>query len=182
MFGYNVLSAEPLNLLFYLAIVALVFKLGRQLFNQKAAFLAAAAVALWPSFMLHTTQLLKDPPFITGMLGLVLISAGWLTNAYSWRGAVLTAASGAAIAIILWAGRQNMFSLVLMVPLLGLAFTIARQLHDKRFSGPNLTGAILVVLFAATVPRIAPPHLRLWSRRLSTHLSAKQVILSSERQ
>ena len=159
LFGYNVLSAEPLNLLYYLAIVALVFNLGRQLSNERAAFLAAAAVALWPSFLLHTTQLLKDPPFITGMLGLVLISAGWLTNTYSWRRSGLIAASGGAIAIILWAGRHAMWSLVLMVPVLGLAFTIARQLHDKRFSGPNLTGAILVVLFAATVPRIAPtPH------------------------
>src|SRR3954447_15002264 len=47
--GNNILSAEPLNLACYLAILILVFKIGKELFDQAAARAAAAAVAIWPS-------------------------------------------------------------------------------------------------------------------------------------
>ena len=72
--GFNVLSAEPLNLLCYLATLILIFKLGQEVFDRRVGLAAAALVALWPSLLLHTTQLLKDPLFITAMLGLVLVS------------------------------------------------------------------------------------------------------------
>jgi len=41
LFGYSTLSAEPYNLLCYLAIVALVFALGRELGGERAGVLAA---------------------------------------------------------------------------------------------------------------------------------------------
>src|SRR6266480_954597 len=66
LFGSTILSAEPLNVLCYLGILVLIFDLGREVFNRRAGLIAAATVALWPSFLLHTTQLLKDPLFLVG--------------------------------------------------------------------------------------------------------------------
>ena len=45
--GYNVVGAEPLNASCYLATLALVFSLGREVFNRRAGLWAAGAVALW---------------------------------------------------------------------------------------------------------------------------------------
>src|SRR2546423_2377624 len=71
--GFNVVGAEPLNALCYLSILILVFSLGREVFRPRAGLLAAGAVALWPSFLLHTTQFLKDPLVVAGTLALVLL-------------------------------------------------------------------------------------------------------------
>src|SRR6185436_5670273 len=71
--GFNILAAEPLNLFYYLGILALVGKLGSEVFCPRAGLLAAATVGLWPSLLLHTTQLVKDPLYILGMLALILI-------------------------------------------------------------------------------------------------------------
>jgi hypothetical protein len=70
-FGFTILGAEPINLLLYLVIIVLVFKIAREAFDRRTALLAAATVAVWPSFLLHTTQFLKEPLFIAGMLALV---------------------------------------------------------------------------------------------------------------
>src|ERR1051325_389671 len=61
LLGHNILAAEPLNLFFYLAILTCIYFLGRELFDARAGFFAATIVALWPSFLLHSTQLIRDP-------------------------------------------------------------------------------------------------------------------------
>ncbi|HWT00344.1 MAG TPA: hypothetical protein VN256_08860, partial [Pyrinomonadaceae bacterium] len=70
LFGHGTLSAEPLNLLCYLAVVGLTFFLGREVGGARAGRLAGWAVALWPTFLLHTLQLLKDPLFVAAALAL----------------------------------------------------------------------------------------------------------------
>ena len=79
LFGATILSAEPLNLFFYLAILVLVFYLGKEVLDRRTGLVAAATVAMWPTFVLHTTQLLRDPAFIAGMLAFVLINLRFLS-------------------------------------------------------------------------------------------------------
>lgn len=83
-FGFTILSAEPLNLLCYLTVLTLVYGLGKECFDERAGLLSAVTVALWPSFLLHTTQLLKDPLFIVAMLALVATSMRLLTRSHSF--------------------------------------------------------------------------------------------------
>src|ERR1051326_7694288 len=64
LFGDTIMSVEPVNVLLYLAILCLLFRLGGLVCNREASFIAASVVAVWPSFLLHTTQLLRDPLFI----------------------------------------------------------------------------------------------------------------------
>jgi hypothetical protein len=75
----NVLTVEPLNLVYYLAALFLVFKLSERLFGRLSAALATTIVALWPSFFLHTTQFLRDPLLNVAILLLVWAISGWLT-------------------------------------------------------------------------------------------------------
>src|SRR2546421_3450295 len=59
--GFNILSNEPLNLFYYLITLVLVFALGKEVFDRRKALVAMSIVGLWPSFLLHTTQMLRDP-------------------------------------------------------------------------------------------------------------------------
>ena len=156
LFGFNVLSAEPLNLLYYLAILTTIFMLGREVFDRRTGLLAAGIVALWPSFLLHTTQLLRDPLFIFTMLALALIYAKWLRKAYAWRKGLLTGALGGAVVAVLWSNRSNVWDLVIAILLLGAGLMIFGQLRQRRARGGNLLGLSVLLLLTATVAQVIP--------------------------
>src|SRR5205807_8571983 len=84
--GENVVTVEPLNLVYYLTILVLVFMLAREIFDETLGLVAAALVAVWPSLLLQTTQLLRDQLFIIGMLSFMNVCARFLVRSYSWRG------------------------------------------------------------------------------------------------
>jgi len=64
------LSYAPINGLTWAVSVVCIFMIVRQLFpgRHKLAIASALTFGLWPSYLLHTTQLLKDPLYIMGML------------------------------------------------------------------------------------------------------------------
>ena len=66
--GQNVLAVEPLNLVCFVTVLIVVFKLGQEIIDRRAGLVAAIAVALWPTFLLHSTQVLKDQLFIPGLI------------------------------------------------------------------------------------------------------------------
>jgi len=94
--GFNVLVIEPLNLIYYLAILVFVFKLGELIFDYRTGLVATAIVALWPSFLLHTTQLLRDPLLISSFLVLMLSVTLCLKREYTWHRGILLGLAGAA--------------------------------------------------------------------------------------
>jgi 4-amino-4-deoxy-L-arabinose transferase-like glycosyltransferase len=152
LLGSNILPAEPLNLLYYLGILTLVYKLGTETFSSRAGIIAAVIVALWPSFLLHTTQLLKDPVFVLGMLALILIMVRWLTQTGSWRRCLLQGLLGAVLATVLWKTRADLGPVVFATIFLGAFALVVQQLRSRRVTAANLFGmALLVVLTAASV-------------------------------
>lgn len=155
--GYNVAGAAPLNALWYLASLILVFRLGREVFDRRAGLLAAGTVALWPSFLLHTTQFLKDPLFVVGMLALILVIVRWLTRTYSWMGALATGATGALIVLVLWLARSDMGELLVATVLHGAAMLVARTLSGENRGATNLLGMALLLVVTVSVP-LAIPH------------------------
>lgn len=147
LFGNSTLSAEPYNLVCYLAIVALVFALGREVGGQRAGVLAAVIVALWPTFLLHTLQLLKDPLFVMAALAFVLCTVTLLSRTY--RPSVSAGVSVVAIMLVLLLALVRVSFVVLMiaVALLTLALLIVRQRRERRLLIWNMTPA-LAILFA----------------------------------
>jgi hypothetical protein len=144
--GFNILSAEPFNLFCYLGILLLVYKLGNEMFGSRAALIASSTVALWPTFLLHTTQLLKDPLFILGMLALIFVMVQLLMRAGSWRPSLLRGAWGGIIASVLWIARSDMGALLIGTVLLGTLMLVVRQFQLSRASPSNLTALALMTL------------------------------------
>jgi len=156
LFGATILSAEPLNALCYLAILVLIFKLGQETFNRRAGLIAAVTVGLWPSFLLHTTQLLKDPLFLVGMLGFILVNLRLLSRSFSWAKALVTGTGGGVIAVFIWIVRDNMGGLLIATVALGGAMLIVRQFREKHFQVANLVGMALLIVISVGVTRVVP--------------------------
>lgn len=149
LFGPNVLSAEPLNLAAYLFILFFVFKLGEEIGGgSRAGFVAACAVAVWPSFLLHTTQFLKDPFYIAAALALTFVVSTWLTRTYRLRAALVGGAAGGAAIGAITVVRGNAGTVVVVIVTLGIALLALRLLRGGRRLVWNLSSALLVLAFA----------------------------------
>jgi hypothetical protein len=154
VFGFTMLSVEPLNLLYYLLILVLVYKLCAEVFERRAALLAATAIALWPSFLLHTTQLLRDPLFIVAMLLLLLVITRWLLREHTLRRGLAEGLVAAAASAVVWLTRYNMWMVIISITLLGIVFLIVRQWRGRVWLLGNVAGALLLLVALALVPSV----------------------------
>ena len=68
LLGHSPLSAIPFNTGTYLLVVFLIYKIGETLFDRESAFWSSVVVALWPSFLLHGTQIGKELLYVLGYL------------------------------------------------------------------------------------------------------------------
>src|SRR5687768_15697734 len=128
LFGKTILSVEPLNLLYFVATLLLIFALGREALGATAGLVSALMCLLMlPSFLLHTTQLLKDPLFVMVTLVLIFISLKWITTAYTLPRGLLAGALGGVAGALLWVVKDSAWSVVLAIMVLGLALSIASQ-------------------------------------------------------
>ena len=147
--GYGPLSAEPFNLICYLAVVALTLLLGREVGGARAGLLAAGLVALWPTFLLHTLQLLKDPLFIAGALALVLCVTTWLTRTYDRASAAGACALVGVTSLLLLLIRLNFAVVIFTLVLLGAALLVVRQLTERRWLVWNMVPPALILAAGA---------------------------------
>src|SRR5207302_845570 len=144
----------------------LIFQIGREIFNRRAALIAATTVALWPTFLLHTTQLLRDPLFLVGILAFILVILRLLCRSLSWPKALLAGTGGGLLAVFIWLARDNMGALLIAAVLLGTAMLIVRQIREKKFHAASLMGMALLVVVSAgvigLVPKFRKPHAHRW--------------------
>jgi len=159
-FGFTILSAEPLNLLCYLSILALVYWLGKECFGAHSGLLSAAAVALWPSFLLHTTQLLKDPLFIVATLALVATGVLLLTRSPSLTGGLGLGAAGGAAVMAVWSIRAEMWEVALAVSLGAAGLLAVRCVREGRPRAGNVAGGALLLVLSFYVPSLKEPYRR----------------------
>ena len=68
---------------------------GREVFNARAGMLAAAIVAVWPSFLLHSTQMIRDSFAILCLLALLLTLTLLVRRQMSLAAGLATGAAGA---------------------------------------------------------------------------------------
>jgi hypothetical protein len=149
----NVLTIEPLNLFYYLAILVLVFKSGETLFDRRTGLLAATIVALWPSLLLHSTQLLRDPPLITAMLLMVLAITKLLKHDYTWQQGLLVGGYGAAAVVSIWIVRVSLWDMVLALTALGCLLLLLSLWRMRRIRVANLIGMAMILTAIAVTPQ-----------------------------
>lgn len=158
LLGSNILAAEPVNLLCYLGILILTWRLGNEAGGRPAGLLAAITVALWPSFVLHTTQLLKDPLFILEMLGLILIVVRLLTQTYSWPQSVLIGFAAGAVGAILWKTRSDLGPVLVATLFLAFVTLALSQFQLKRLRVANLGAMALLIALTVAAMLWLPTH------------------------
>lgn len=150
--GFNVLGVEPLNLLYYLAILICVYMLGREIFSARAGLLAAVIVSAWPSFLLYSTQLIRDPLAIFCFLALMLLLTLLLSREFAWPRAVAIGLSGVLLVTLFWLTRGNMWNVVLAAIAMAFVLLCARMMHAKRLLKGNALALLLIIAAALLVP------------------------------
>lgn len=150
--GHNIIAAEPLNLFYYLGTLTVVYLLGREIFNERAGFLAAAIVGLWPSFLLHSTQLIRDPLSILCFLSLLLVLTLLLSREFAWRRALLLGIGGAVLVTVFWLARGNMWNAVFVAVALTLLFLLFRMVRERKLLAGNALVMLSIVVAMLFVP------------------------------
>jgi 4-amino-4-deoxy-L-arabinose transferase-like glycosyltransferase len=150
--GHNILAAEPLNLFYYLGILSCVYALGRELFNERTATLAAGIVAVWPSFLMHSTQLIRDSVSILCLLALLLVLTLLLTRRLSWRSSLAAGVAGALPASLFWVLRGNMWNVVVFAVGITIVLLLCRMIRDRAIMPANLIPIALLLVAMLVVP------------------------------
>jgi len=150
--GHNILGAEPLNLFFYLAILGCIYFLGREVFDARAGLIAATIVALWPTFIFHSTQLIRDPISIACFLALVLLLTLLLSREFGWRASIAAGVGGAVIVTLFWLVRGNMWNIVLVAIALTFVLLVVRIVRGNRFIIANTIALLLILAAVLLVP------------------------------
>lgn len=153
--GQNILAAEPLNLFYYLAILFCIYLLGREVFGAQTGFIAATIVALWPTFLFHSTQLMRDPLSIACLLALMLVLVLVLSRALGWRRGSMLGIAGALLATLFWLARGNMWNVVLVAIAITSVLLLWRMIREKQF----MIGNAIAMLFVIATVLLVPPRL-----------------------
>lgn len=150
--GHNILAAEPLNLIYYLGILCCIYLLGREIFNERAAMLAAVIVAVWPSFLLHSTQFIRDTLAIFCLLALLFVLTLVLRRELSVRAAAAFGVVGTAAVTLFWVLRGNMWNVVVFAVGLTIVLQLWRMIHAGKLLAANAAVIALVLAAMLFVP------------------------------
>ncbi|HEU4765808.1 MAG TPA: STT3 domain-containing protein, partial [Pyrinomonadaceae bacterium] len=150
--GHNVLAVEPLNLFYYLGTLTVVYLLGREMFNERAGFLAAAIVGLWPTFLFHSTQFIRDPLAILCFLTLLLVLTLLLNRELVWKQALLFGPGGAVLVTVFWLTRGNMWNAVVVAVAIATLFLVYRMILERKFMTGNAIVLVMIIVAMLFVP------------------------------
>ena len=166
LLGYNILSAEPLNLFYFLGILSCLYFLGRELFDAQTGLLAAVIVSVWPTFLFHSTQLIRDPLSILCLLALMLVLTMLLGRDFAWREAGLLGVAGAILVTVFWLARGNMWNVVILAVAITVVMMAGRMMRARKFVKGNAFAMLLIItalvvvpssLESTTLPGVRPP-------------------------
>ncbi len=152
LFGHNILAAEPLNLFYYLGILSCVYVLGREAFNARTGLVAACIVGAWPSFLIFSTQLIRDPLAILCFLALMVLLTLLLTRDLTWPRSIGFGVVGAMLVSTFWVTRGNMWNVVLAAIVVGLALLVHRMIREKKLMAGNIVVMLGIIAAALLVP------------------------------
>jgi hypothetical protein len=155
LLGNNILAVEPLNLLFYIAILALTFSLGRIIAGDRAAWFAAFIVAFWPSLLLHTTQFLRDPLVIAAILTLTMALLLTLKRDLSWRLAAAVILAGGVAIYLVWHTRPEIWLVITAIVLVSVMLLLIKVAATRKLLAVNLLAMTSLMALSIGMPRPA---------------------------
>jgi len=123
-------------------------------------------VCVWPTFLLHSTQLIRDPLSILCLLALMLVLTTLLSGEFAWRDAGLLGIAGALLVTVFWLARGNMWNLVIVAVAITLMMLGGRMIRARKFVKGNVFAMLLITaalvfvpsrLESTTLPGVRPP-------------------------
>lgn len=169
---FSIFTAEPANASLYILILILVYKIGKETCDRRTGLFAAGIVAVWPSFLLHTTQFLREPQIIVSTLLLIFIAVRWLTTTYSTRQSLSAIVLGTVGLTVIWLIRGEIWELVMAILGLGTFLLVVRQVNERRVLGRNVACALVLLFIALIIPRVVPRYMS-WQLQERTSLEPK---------
>jgi hypothetical protein len=108
-------------------------------------------VAVWPSFLLHNAQILKDPICVIALLVLMMVMTVWLTRKLSWRTGLGTGFAGGAAIGLIYATRAGFWVPVMLgLVLIGAGLLVVRQLSQRSFLPGNMLSMTLLLIVSVS--------------------------------
>jgi len=150
--GHNILAVEPLNLLYYLGILSCIYFLGREVFSERAGLFAAMIVSVWPTFVLYSTQLMRDSFAILCFLALMLVLTLLVAREFAIRQSIGLGIAGALSVTLFWVTRGNMWNAVLVAVAITFTMLGYRMVREKKFIAGNSLVMLLIIAAALLVP------------------------------
>lgn len=155
-FAFNILMIEPLNLIYYLAILVLLFKLGEAVFDYRSGLIAAGIVAVWPSFVLHSTQLLRDPLLILAVLVLVWSVVESLRQDLRLRRGLLVGITTTVSVVIIRIVRLPMWYLICAAVITAIILIGLRAWRKRHVAAGTVVFGLLIITAVGVTPRFQP--------------------------
>jgi len=128
--------------------------LGNEVFNRRAGLAAAIIIAVWPTYLLHSTQVLKDQFFIPAFLGLVFVTVQLLNRSLSGPAGLVSGLIGGALVIFLWLVKADLWELSLVIVVTGVILLIARTVREKSILPGNLIAVFLLIACLLGTPQL----------------------------
>jgi hypothetical protein len=180
---FNILAIEPLNLLYYLTTLVLVFKLAEAIFDHRSAWVATGIVAVWPSLLIHSTQLLRDPLLILAVLILVWTVVEALRRGLRFgRGLLMGVAATAAIVIIRIV-RLPMWYLVCAAVGTAILLLAMHAWRKRQVVAGTVVFAVLIIAAVVATPRFQVyfhNQQELRSRRMLLHEEVQKLPIEEQ--
>ncbi len=172
--GSNVLTFEIINLPLFLCILFLVYKIGENLFDSKVGFVSAYIIIFFPTFILHTTQPLRNNLFVAIFLFLIWQLLSLFSKKLSVFQALISALIISLTFISLWFVRDAMFLVYLGIIVLALVLIIVKNFRQKWELKYNLIPILFLLISAFLVPKYLSNYLPLKSFQLIAWEKRKQ--------
>lgn len=171
--GEGILAVEPVNLIYYLSILLLTYLIGSVVFSPSVGRLAAFIVGLWPSLLVYSTQLVRDPLFTAAYLLLLFSLIVCIKQPISLRHALLYGALGTTALVLIMLARSPMWEIIVATVLVGALIFIFRLITTRRFEMTNILAVALMCAIAFAMPKI-------FSGRRATDRAERAMSTSSE--
>ncbi|ETW97911.1 MAG: hypothetical protein ETSY1_20915 [Candidatus Entotheonella factor] len=155
LFGADPLSFAVINAIIWVMSIICVYKIVLHILPERrhVPMICAAMFGFWPSYLLHTTQLLKEPFFVFGVL---LVVWGWtgllaghrrlslvmyvvlgILLAYLNRAHSMLPLTGVSVIAVCLMGYRARGSLVYALVTMALVISLA-AVHKTRFDDLNM--------------------------------------------
>ncbi|HKP45440.1 MAG TPA: hypothetical protein VJT50_02480, partial [Pyrinomonadaceae bacterium] len=137
---------------------------------------------IFPSLLLHTTQLLKDPLFIAGLLAFMLCLTTLLTRTYGPRLACGVAAVTLLMLMLLFLVRRNVVIVMPVVGLLVLLLLVARQYLQRRLLIWNMLPVVTLLTAVLFMSSYSGHTLQIQKRFPATVGGRPKIVAAGEAQ